>query len=63
MTREDLKRLHEALVAEQKRWEEIQELAPGPLLRGEARRRASDCQRQVREVDKQCNSDPDRARA
>lgn len=50
MTLEEVQRLRDALVAEQKRWEEIRELARGPLLREEARRRASDCQRQARQV-------------
>ncbi len=53
MTPQELHRLRDALVAEQKRWEEIRELAPGPLLREEARRRAADCQRQVAWVARQ----------
>ncbi len=43
MTRAELERLHEALIAEQRRWNEIRELAPGPLLREHAVENAALC--------------------
>lgn len=63
MTDVELIELREALVAELRRWREVEEFAPGPELRREARRAAARCRWHLEFLARERDGDPPPATA